>query len=153
MVGQLGSLNVWVAEWSNGWMVGCLDGYMIGRLDGCWVASWMAGWFDSQINILQQESCMVGWLYSWMAGWLDGWMIGWFGVRWLDVGWKGVQDGQLVNLGGEGGVQSQDDDAGVGQNTADDDQVVQVGRRHFNLPEEQDDLVNLLYCTTRRVSY
>ena len=75
-------------------------------------------------------------------------MIDWFGVRWLDVGWKGVQDGQLVYLGGEGGVQSQDDDAGVGQNTADDDQVVQVGRRHFNLPEEQDDLVKLLYCTT-----
>ena len=116
-----------------------MDGYRVGLLG--WLTAWMvkvAGLDGWMFGLL--DSCMVGWLYSWMAGWLDGWMIGWFGVRWLDVGWKGVQDGQLVYLGGEGGVQSQDDDAGVGQNTADDDQVVQVGRRHFNLPEEQDDL-------------
>ena len=66
-----------------------MDGYRVGLLG--WLTARMVkvegldGWMFGLL-----DSCMVGWLYSWMAGWLDGWMIGWLGVRWLDVGWKGV---------------------------------------------------------------
>ncbi len=38
-------------------------------------------------------------------------------------------------LRGEGGVQPQDDHRGVAQEAANDDQVVQVGRGHLDLPE------------------
>ena len=38
-------------------------------------------------------------------------------------------------LRGEGGVQPQDDHRGVAQEAANDDQVVQIWRRHLDLPE------------------
>ena len=42
-----------------------------------------------------------------------------------------VSEGRLR---GEGGVQPQDDHRGVAQEAANDDQVVQVGRGHLDLP-------------------
>ena len=54
-----------------------------------------------------------------------------------------VAEGRLWR---EGGVQAQDDHRGVAQEAAHDDQVVQVGRGHFDLPDR------IIKCSVQYVS-
>ncbi len=48
-----------------------------------------------------------------------------------------LKGASVFYLGGEGRVEAQNDNTCVGEDTADDNQVVQIGRRHFDLPRKK----------------